>query len=431
MIIYDAVILGAGASGLVCACQAASVGLHVLVIDHADKAGCKLAVTGGGKCNFTNRNITARDYIGENPDFSRSALAAFSPQHAISMMEEAGIPIEEREHGQIFCTRPAAEFVRFLAGRCKAAGCVFAFGEKVVALEKAHASAGSFTIRTVRGAYLARNVVIALGGVAWPQVGATGSGFELARKFGHRIVPIRPALAGLVMQEGWPLAGLQGIALPASIDILPRGAEAVPKKGGSRRAQGGAGGRLVAEALSLLFTHRGISGPAALQASLYWRKGDGLSVDFLPSGDIRALLNEPCAGKLLARNFLKKHLPDRLAELLCPAEAADIKCASLPRAVRETLHARVHAFPMRPAGTEGFTRAEVTAGGVSTDEVSSRDMQSRREPGLFFCGEVLDVTGRLGGYNLHWAFASGLAAGKALAETATPGRASFAEPART
>jgi len=413
MISYDVAVLGAGASGLVCAHTAALGGCRVLLVDHADKAGRKLAVTGGGRCNFTNRNVTPGDYSGENPHFCRSALAGFTPEQSMALMQEAGIPFEEREQGQLFCLRPASEFVRFLVRRCEAAGCRFAYGEKVVAVEKQDGDAG-FAIRTAASTYAARNVVVALGGPAWPQVGASGFGYELARRFGHRVTSIHPALVGFVMDQSWPLAGLQGLSLSVTIAVMPDHGDSI-ELGKTRAPSGRKRGHDLPEPLPLLFTHGGISGPASLQASLYWRRGMALHVDFLPSIRLDALLHAPENGKLLCRSLLKKHLPDRLAELLCPPQAADVKCASLSRALREALCAAVHAHIMRPVGTEGFTRAEVTAGGVSTQEVSSRTMQSERASGLYFCGEILDVTGRLGGYNLHWAFASGHAVGKALA----------------
>lgn len=421
MHVYDAAVLGAGASGLMCAYTAARAGRSVILIDHADKAGRKLSITGGGRCNFTNRNVSPDCYVGENPQFCRSALAGFSPEDSVNLLLEAGIPFEEREQGQLFCQRPAGEFAGFLVRRCAAAGCAFAMGEKVLALaqtKRGRADRARFVVRTANNEIAARSVVIALGGPAWPQVGATGVGLELARGLGHRIRPIRPALVGLVMGEGWALSGLQGLSLPASVSLLATNEKS--GAGGQRAKKNekreGQGGLMAALSLSLLFTHRGLSGPAALQASLYWRKGVELSVDFLPSARMEELLNKTGAGKLLCRNLLKNHLPDRLAVALCPAEAAEVKCASLSKAMREKLHAAVHAFRVKPVGTEGFSRAEVAAGGVCTEEVSSRTMESRRVPGLFFCGEALDVTGRLGGYNLHWAFASGMAAGRALGQ---------------
>ena len=411
--LWDAVVLGAGASGLFCAMTAAARGKTVLLIDHAAKAGRKLSITGGGKCNVTNRRVSPGDYHGDNPDFCRSALARFTPEHLIALLRNGGIELEEREHGQLFCRRSAKDVVRLFVEQCRELGCRFAMEERVRSLTTD--TDGCFTVTTDGASHRARKAVVALGGPAWPQTGATGTGHEIARSFGHTIVPIRPALAGLVMPGDWPLAGLAGIALPASIRIVPDAADSRPS-----RRQGAAKKKdePAARALSLLFTHHGISGPAALQASLYWRPGMRLELDllpFLPEGEgVSPLLEAKGAGKSLCRNLCKKVLPDRLCDALLPAELGAKRCAELRRAEREALAALFRNHVARPLRTEGFARAEVTAGGVSTQELSSKSMESRIIAGLYFCGEVLDVTGRLGGYNLHWAFASGKAAGEAL-----------------
>lgn len=429
---FDIVVLGAGASGLVCAATAARRGRSVLLIDHADKPGRKLAVTGGGKCNFSNRHIGPEHYFGENPDFCRSALAGFSTEELLEKLAAAGLAVEERDHGQLFLTRSAKDLVNLLRDECEQSGCAFAFGEKILSLaalppaaapearpDTAPAAADlppQFEVTVTSGTMAARSVAIALGGPAWPQVGATGKGHELAKALGHRIVPVRPALAGLVMSADWPLAGLAGISVTADVRLLGplKASAAAPRATGGK--QRGKGAPLqpdpAAANLALLFTHKGLSGPAALQASLYWRKGDALLVNFLPGLDIETLLAAPGAGKMLCRTLVKRHLPDRLCEALLPRPIADKRCAELATAEREALRKALTEHCVRPTGSEGFAKAEVAAGGVSTDEISSKSMESRLVPGLYFCGEVLDVTGRLGGYNLHWAFASGRAAGK-------------------
>ena len=403
---HDVIILGAGASGLVCGQRAAARGRDVLILDHGPKAARKVAVSGGGKCNFTNKRVSSADYAGENPQFCRSALARFTPEHLVSLFSNAGIAMEEREHGQLFCRRSAADAVRFLVNFCLESGCRINLGEKVLSLELLSdgKDGARFRVHTSQSSYLTHNVVIALGGPAWPQVGATDTGLQLAKDLGHPVTPIRPALAGLVMPPGWLLAGLEGISVPASIDLVPDGSQLTI---GKKRFK-------TAENLALLFTHGGISGPAALQASLYWRKGLALEIDFLPSANLDALLDSPGAGKLLCKNFVRRLFPDRLAAALVPPEIAEKKCAELSRPMRDILKSFVHACRVSPARTEGFARAEVTAGGVRTDSVSSRSMESKRVPGIYFCGEVLDITGRLGGYNLHWAFASGHAAGESI-----------------
>lgn len=416
--IFDVIILGAGASGLMCAAVAAGRGKSVLLIDHADKPARKLSITGGGKCNLTNRIVTPNDYVGENPHFCRSALAGFTPEHLLAMLREAGIAVEEREHGQMFCQRSAGDLVDFLLRACARDGCRLALGENILAAERIapaeHDSADAvpprFRVRTRTGIYEGRSLVMAMGGPAWPQTGASGRGYELARAFGHRIVPIRPALVGLVMPDNWPLAGLAGISAPASVLVLPPPADAGKAEVSGKKSKKKDAEVLAADTLDLLFTHRGISGPAALQASLYWRKGCRLRLDFLPGLAVEALL-EQAAGKLLCRSLIRRLLPDRLCDALLPAELGGKKIAELSRPERDRLHRLLKTHEVSPTRSEGFIRAEVAAGGVSTEEVSSRSMESARVPGLFFCGEILDVTGRLGGYNLHWAFASGNAAG--------------------
>jgi len=390
---------------------AAGRGKNVLAIDHAPKPGRKLSITGGKKCNISNRYVEPEDYVGENPNFCRSALSRFTPADLASFAKNAGIRLEEREHGQLFCARSAKDVVNALLAECKSGGCILALEEKILTVTALpdmntlpDPDAPRFLVRTSIAEYRARSVVVATGGPAWPQVGATGTGYEIARAFGHRIVPIRPALCGLVMSQDWALTGLAGIALPSTIRVIP--------------SKTGKNASLVrdpaADNLALLFTHRGISGPAALQASLYWRKGDALHIDFLPEVATEELLAAPGAGKSLCRNILRGHLPERLCQALLPETLGAKKAAEMTRPERTLLTDLVHHHRVIPSSNEGFAKAEVTAGGVSTEYISSRSMESSCAPGLFFCGEVLDVTGRLGGYNLHWAFASGKAAGESL-----------------
>jgi hypothetical protein len=393
---------------------AAERGKRVLLIEHAQKAGRKLSITGGGKCNLSNRNVAPEDYVGENPDFCRSALSRFTPAHLTAFAGIAGIRLEEREHGQLFCARSAKDVVNFLLAACQRSGCVLALEERILGvtpLPGADTLPGPrFLIRTSAAEYRAHSVVVATGGPAWPQVGATGVGYEIARAFGHRIVPIRPALCGLVMPQDWALSGLSGISLPSTIRVIPCATDS-PFRGKKGKA---VLHDPVADKLALLFTHRGISGPAVLQASLYWRKRDALQIDFLPAITTDHLIDAAGAGKSLCRNILRERLPDRLCQALLPEVLAAKKTAEMTRPERTLLADLVHRHHVTPSGNEGFARAEVTAGGVSTEEISSRSMESSRVAGIFFCGEVLDVTGRLGGYNLHWAFASGKAAGEFL-----------------
>lgn len=419
MRVFDVIVLGAGASGLMCSWTAAERGLRVLNLEHGARAARKLAVSGGGKCNLTNRHIGPEDYVGENPDFCRSALARFSPEDLLALVGQAGIAVEEREHGQIFCRRSAGDVADFLLAQCRRHGCAFRLEEKILGLERlaksdrqSHGGA-RFLVRSTTGTYPAGSVVVATGGPAFPQLGATDIGHTLARRFGHSIVPVRPALVGLKLAADSLLRGLPGLSLPVSISIT-RQHPARRKNPDMPAPRASRFERQPAENLPLLCTHKGISGPAVFQTSLYWQKGDVLEVDFLPGRTLSALLDAPDAGRLLCRNLLARFLPGRLCARLTPEKLGRKKVAELSRKDRDLLQNRFHAWQEQPLDTEGFSKAEVAAGGADTREFSSRDMQSARIAGLYFCGEVLDVTGRLGGYNLHWAFASGHAAGTGL-----------------
>lgn len=413
----DVLILGAGASGLFCAMTAAARGRRVTLVDHARATGRKVRIAGGGKCNFTNMEMHARHYVGGNPHFPKSALARLTPWDMVSLLSEHSIAWEEREHGQLFCLRSADDVADLLEARCRAAGCRFLLGQRVDGVEHdgeafvvtvapaqaaggdadggVYANANSGTHAGTEGAspktirLRAAALVVATGSAAWPQIGATDIGHRIARQFGHAVAPSRPVLVPLVMDPQWPLHGLAGIALPARVTT------------------GGA-----SFTLPLLFTHRGISGPAALQASCYWQPGEPVEIDFLPGANLDDLLRAPEHGKLLVRTLLGRLFPDRLAERLVPPDLAGRKNAELSRSARAALHGAVHAHAAVPTGTEGMRKAEAATGGVRVDQISSRSMESALRPGLFFTGEVLDVTGQLGGYNLHWAWASGKAAGE-------------------
>ena len=417
---YDTIILGAGASGLFCAGTARARGKRVLVIDHAKQPCLKVGLSGGGKCNYSNRNVAAEHYCGQNPHFPISALERLSCEALTHCLTMAAIAVEEREHGQMFCRHSASDMVRFLLDGLGGTEPLF-LSTTVHGVERG-SDGFSLTIekggsrRIVQG----KTLVIATGNTACPQAGATDFGLRLAKQFGHRLVQSSPALVGLVLPADWPLSGLSGISIPASIHLLGQGKNR-PQKAATP-----------AENLPLLFTHRGISGPAALQTSLYWEKGEALRLDFLPGLSLARLLGEQENAKLLLKSLMKRLFPDRLAlALLDLAESAlvrpdspkkatsslplaETRVAGLSAAIRNSLGLTLQAHTVTPERTEGLKKAEVARGGVDTREVSSRTMESQRVPGLFFCGEVLDVTGRLGGFNLHWAFASGQAAGEAV-----------------
>ncbi|MBS5050289.1 MAG: aminoacetone oxidase family FAD-binding enzyme [Desulfovibrionaceae bacterium] len=390
---FDALVLGAGAAGLICAVEAARRGLAVALVDHQARAGRKLALAGGGMGNVTNRLLDVRHYVGADLSPCRAAFRRFGPDAVLALLAELNIPWEERGFGQIFCLRPARELADGLERLGREAGVSFRLGKRVDEAARTTGPDGTslFRLRSEAGTLLAPQLVIATGGPACPQAGATDFGGRLAARWGHRVTPFRPALVPLIMPEDWPLRGLEGISLSARLSVLP--------------ADGGEPRLDPCDARPLLFTHRGLSGPAGLAASCLWNRGDTLNVDFLPAEPTAAWLHDPAHGKLLVRTLLARRLPERLAERLCPPDLARRKAAEVGKKDALRLADAVHRHRVIPSGTEGLRKAEAAAGGVRTQDLDSR-LQSRLVPGLFFCGEVLDVTGLLGGYNLHWAFAS-------------------------
>ncbi len=383
---YDIVILGAGASGLWAAMTAAKRGKSVCVIDHGKKAGRKILIAGGGKCNFTNIELTTDEFLCRNPHFVKSALARLTPWDVVAFVESHDIPWEEREHGQLFCRDSAADIANALLAECRRANVTLRLEEEIRGVEKNDA----FRVTLGKGEVTAASCLIALGGSAWPQVGSTDTGYRIAKQFGHTIIPARPALVPFTTPSDWKLRGLTGIALPACLTV---------------------NGKSFTE--NLLFTHKGLSGPVALQASCHWEKGMEITIDFLPGNRIDTLLAD-AGGKPLVRTVLSRIFPERLATALIPSKLGGRQIAQLTTQDHERLTQLVHNYTVIPAGTEGMRKAEATGGGVDTADVSSKTMESRLTPGLYLTGEVLDVTGQLGGFNLHWAWASGQAAGEAM-----------------
>ncbi|WP_088282521.1 NAD(P)/FAD-dependent oxidoreductase [Ideonella sp. A 288] len=394
---FDAVVIGAGAAGLFCAAQAGQRGLRVLLIDHADKVAEKIRISGGGRCNFTNLDTGPANFLSANPDFCRSALVRCTPADFIALVKRHGIAFHEKHRGQLFCDDSSEQIIAMLLAEC-AAGSVTRWQPCAVAA--VHAAEGGFELDTARGPVAARQVVVATGGLSIPKIGATDFGHRLARQFGHRIVEPRPALVPLTFAAAdWaPLVPLAGVSLEVAI-IAGQGRQRV---------------RFVED---LLFTHRGLSGPAVLQASTYWRPGEALTIDLGAGQDLAALLRE---AKAVSRRQLGTQLgtwlPQRLgdawlARLQLPA---DRPMAELRDRDLDGLGRSLAEWQVRPDGTEGYRKAEVTAGGVDTRELDSRSLQSRRQPGLHFIGEVVDVTGWLGGYNFQWAWASAAACAAAL-----------------
>jgi predicted Rossmann fold flavoprotein len=397
---YDAIVIGAGAAGLFCAGVAGQLGAKVLLVDHAEKVAEKIRISGGGRCNFTNRDLDARapqkHFLGENPHFCRSALARYTPQDFIALVGKHGIPFHEKHKGQLFGDRSSEDFIRMLLAECAAGGVTHWQPCSVASL----ATAGDlYEVHTDRGTVHARSVVIATGGLSIPQIGATDFGHRIARQFGLRMVPPRPALVPLTFDgERWaPFAQLAGLALPVRIAT------------GEKKQR-------VAFDEDLLFTHRGLSGPAVLQISSYWREGQPLRIDLAPGQDLpQELAQAKARSRKRIANELAQWVPSRLADAWAqqdPAWQRPVNEAS-DKALQQ-LADRLAAWEIVPTGTEGYRKAEVTAGGVDTRDLSSQTMESSR-PGLYFIGEAVDVTGWLGGYNFQWAWASGYACGQALA----------------
>jgi predicted Rossmann fold flavoprotein len=400
--VHDVAIVGAGPAGVFCALSAARRGLRVLLLDSQDSVGRKLALAGGGRGNITNQQLDPAHYTGSNPNFCVPFLKQFNTAQALALLQQCAVPWEERDFGQIFGLVPASQLALKLVALCREYKVDIRLGVEVTEIVPSKASregASLFTLSTGMGSVQAAQVVLASGSPAFPQCGASDSGASLARKLGHEVIPFRPALVPLRMPDNWTLHGLEGISVRARIAVLPQ--------------NGGPEQRDPCDVRSLLFTHQGLSGPAALVASCFWHKGDSLSIDFLPDSSVLELLHEPKNGKLLLKNLLARHLPARLADKLTPPELAERKSAELSKKERQRLVLNVHQHRVTPTESMGMKKAEAAAGGVATAHLDGQ-LQSRLVPGLFFCGELVDITGLLGGYNIHWALASAWAVGKAL-----------------
>jgi predicted Rossmann fold flavoprotein len=395
---FDAVVIGAGAAGLFCAGIAGQAGARVLLLDHAAKVAEKIRISGGGRCNFTNREAGPANFLSENPHFCRSALARYTPADFIALVQRHRIPFHEKHKGQLFCDDSSEQIVSMLLRECEAGGVV---RRQPCAVQAVRRSGESFELDTEAGPVRTRQLVVATGGLSIPKIGATDFGYRLARQFGHRVVEPRPALVPLTFSaDTWaPFAALAGVALPVGIGT----------------GEGKAGGDFLED---LLFTHRGLSGPAVLQISSYWRPGQPLRIDLSPAEELAAALKRDKAqSRRHLGNALAAYLPQRLAEAWLAAAGlpADRPMPEVRDRDLDQLAQRLHRWELLPDGTEGWRKAEVTAGGVDTRELSSQTMESRLQPGLYFIGEVVDVTGWLGGYNFQWAWASAHACGRSLA----------------
>ena len=387
----DVLVIGGGAAGLMCALTAGQRGRRVVVVEHAERCGKKILMSGGGRCNFTNTGVTPAQYLSANPHFCKSALARYTPADFIEMVERHGIAYHEKELGQLFCDESSKQIVRMLLDECEWAGVRIETGCSVESVS--HGDDG-FNVRTSRGGFTTSSLVVASGGLSIPRMGATGLGYQLARQFGHEVLPTRAGLVPLTLSGTHldRLADLSGLSLPVTASC---GRQAFTN--------------------AMLLTHRGLSGPAILQISSYWREGDALGIDLLPGHDIPALLAAWQAGRRDAQlqTLLAEVLPKRFAQRLVEHWLPNRPMRQFNAPELEDIARTLSAWPVIPSGTEGYRTAEVTLGGVDTDGVSSTTMMSRHVPGLYFIGEVVDVTGWLGGYNFQWAWASGRAAGMA------------------
>ena len=401
---FDAIVLGAGAAGLFCAGIAGQRGLRVLLIDHAPKRAEKIRISGGGRCNFTNRDVQPSHFLSANPAFCRSALARYTPADFMALVRRHGIAFHEKHRGQLFCDDSSERIIEMLAAECAAGG--VAHWQPCVVQALRH-GAGGFELDTSRGPVLAPQLVVATGGLSIPKIGATDLGYRLAEQFGHRVVEPRPGLVPLTFDAAvWaPFTPLAGVSLEVAIEA----------------GAGKARGRFIED---LLFTHRGLSGPAVLQASSYWREGAELRIDLLPAQTQLGehLRHTKATSRRQLGNELGLHLPQRLGDAWLRTLGID---ATLPMAqVRDRDLARLSEslrhWRITPSGSEGWRKAEVTLGGVDTRELGSQDMRSQRQAGLYFIGEVVDVTGWLGGYNFQWAWASAAACAGALAASGRP-----------
>ncbi|MDB5507061.1 MAG: rane protein [Devosia sp.] len=392
---FDVIILGAGAAGMMAAIEAGRRGRRVLVIDHASSPGEKIRISGGGRCNFTNVHATAtagRDrFLSRNPRFALSALSRYTPQMFMSLVRRYNIPYHEKTLGQLFCDNSSLEIINLLQTEMTRAGAVLSLSTTIDGVEKTD---DGFRVGLSNGPATATSLIVATGGKSIPKMGATNFGYRLAEQFGLAVTDTRPALVPLTFAEqelAW-MTPLAGISTTAIVSLGKAGFEE-----------------------ALLFTHRGLSGPAILQISSYWREGDGISIDMLPHLDVIGMLREArqATPKLAVQTVIAAHLPKRLAQVLGERIGVTTQIGDMSDKVLATVAMTLEKWALKPVGSEGYRTAEVTLGGVDTDELDARTMEAKAVPGLFIVGEVVDVTGWLGGYNFQWAWASGWAAGQA------------------
>lgn len=393
----DVVVIGAGAAGMMCALEAGKRGRKVLLLDHATNLAEKIRISGGGRCNFTNHYAGPDDFLSHNPHFCRSALARFSPQDFIALVEKYGIHYHEKKLGQLFCDESSQQIIDLLRKECLAAGVEWRMPCLVqsISLPKPGPDSGSrFLLKTDQGSVITDSLVIATGGLSIPQIGASPFGYRVAEQFGIAVTPLRPGLVPLTFapEQLLQFAGLTGVTIDAEVSC---------------------NGKHFRE--NVLITHRGLSGPAILQISSYWRPGDVIHINLLPDLNPAALLLDQRHSSTMLPNFLAQYLPRRFTQAWCDSTPATQPLRMLQHYTERELQeiaAQIQGWQVIPSGTVGYRKAEVTLGGIDTRELSSKTMQSEKVSGLYFIGEVLDVTGHLGGFNFQWAWSSGYAAGQ-------------------
>jgi len=384
----DVIIIGAGAAGMMCAISAGERGRRTILIDHSRALAQKIRISGGGRCNFTNRHITPDNYISQNPHFCRSALSRFTSQDFLNYIQKHHIDWHEKKLGQLFLNNTSREIIEMLKTECLDTGGELLMGQDVLDIEYKKMGKGSrFRVQTSGGVFAATSLVVASGGISVPETGASPIGYKIAKKFGVEVTNLKPGLVPLTVEAGFPdLAGI-------SIDTIVSCNKMQFRE-------------------NILFTHRGLSGPAILQISSYWNPGDTIELDLLP--DIKEEIWEASPRKALLSTALSIHLPKKFAQYFVRTFLEDKPVNQYSPKELKSIEKKLHTFSLTPNGTEGFGKAEVTVGGISTHELSSKTMESKKIPGLYFVGEVLDVTGWLGGYNFQWAWSSGYVAGKSV-----------------
>ncbi len=386
----DVVIIGAGASGLMCAIEAGKRGRKVLVVDHANKAGKKILMSGGGRCNFTNYSIEPDNFISHNPHFCKSALRRYSQWDFLALIGRYQIPFHERDHGQLFCDESAKDILDMLLTECGKAGVVVQLNTRIDTIERL---ADRFHVKTSQGDFTGQSLVVATGGLSIPKMGATPFGYKIAEQFGIKVLPTHAGLVPFTLQpeDKEKFSALSGIAVPC---VVSNNRQSFSE--------------------NVLFTHRGLSGPAILQISSYWRAGEAIAINLLPQvnldSELKAKREQKVKNKL--KTILEGYLPKRLIGVFLPEDVLDLSMQDVSDKQIRQVADQLHNWTIKPNGTEGYRTAEVTSGGVDCDAVSSKTMESKQVPGLYFIGEVLDVTGWLGGYNFQWAWSSAWCAGQ-------------------